>query len=160
MKIKILLFFIFAFSVSEIHGQKRFVYGKIISEDLETLSGIRIQNADTLILATTDNDGKFKIEIPIGTNQLIISGLGWEWTTIDLATDCNNLELILMNSVIYDYISAKKVGRLRKKRFDKLPEIYRMAFEKGIFLQKSACFNQQFVPTLYRTVKIKKEVQN
>src|SRR5438552_1975900 len=45
-------------------GQSRVLQGRVISNYLETLAGVRIQNVDTLILGETNLDGRFKIELP------------------------------------------------------------------------------------------------
>jgi predicted peroxiredoxin len=44
----------------------------------------------------------------------------------------------------YDFISPKKAGRLRLKRFKKLPELHRNAYNQGVFLTRIACYEQKF----------------
>ena len=45
----------------------------------------------------------------------------------------------------YDFITLKKVDKLRMKKFKKLPELHREAFEKGIFKTDKACYSQEFI---------------
>jgi hypothetical protein len=51
-----------------------------------------------------------------------------------------------MLSSTYDFMTLKKVDRLRMKRFNKLPELHKEAFEKGIFKTENACYTQEFIP--------------
>ena len=75
---------------------------------------------------------------------LIVRGLGYESTIIKLPTSCNYIEIVVMTNIIYDYISAKKIERLRRKRFEKLSDIHQIAYEKGLFLNEEACFEREF----------------
>lgn len=145
MKILTFLLFIFLFSFSEGYGQTKVVYGKIIDEDLEKVSFARIQSSDSTILTKTDLQGKFKIEIPLEETKLIISALGYEWATIELPKDCENLEIILLLSGTYDFMSFRKIDRLRKKRFKELIYIRSEAYKKGIFSNMEPCYKQEFV---------------
>ena len=58
----------------------------------------------------------------------------------------NYLEVVVMIEALYDFMSLKKVDRLRMKRFKKLPELHKEAFEKGIFKTDKACYTQEFIP--------------
>jgi len=122
------------------------VTGKVIGEDLEVIPFVMIKNSDTALLGTTDLDGKFEIEIPITTKILRSGWIGYEWRTINLPAECNHLDIILMTSDTYDYISLKKLNRLRMKRFEKLPELHSTAYKKGIFKSQLPCYEQIFEP--------------
>lgn len=52
------------------------------------------------------------------------------WKNIELPSDCNNLGIILQLSGKYDFMSARKVDRLRKKKIDKLPALHQTPFKK------------------------------
>lgn len=160
MKISTFLLCVFLFSSSGIYGQTRVVYGKILDDYLEIVGFARIQSSDSTILTKTDLQGKFKIEIPLEETKLIISGLGYEWATIELPKDCENLEIILLLSGIYDFMSFRKINRLRKKRFKELTYIRSEAYNKGIFSNMEPCYKQEFVSINPRLDKIKKERQN
>ena len=51
-----------------------------------------------------------------------------------------------MKLATYDFISLKKVDKLRMKRFKKLPEFHLTAYKKGIFTTEQACYEQPFMP--------------
>jgi hypothetical protein len=51
-----------------------------------------------------------------------------------------------MSSGSYDFMSLKKVDRLRMKRFKLLPELHKKAFEEGIFKTDMACYTREFIP--------------
>lgn len=128
-------------------GQTKTVTGKIIDEfDLKGVPGIKIQKSDTSLLTGTDTDGKFKIEIPVTEESLLISGVGYEWTTIKLKNNCNYFDIIIMESGTYDFMSLKKVNRLRMKRFRKLSELHLTAYQKGTFITEQPCYEQSFIP--------------
>ena len=50
-----------------------------------------------------------------------------------------------MLSCTYDFITLKKVDRLRMRIFKKLPKLHKEAFEKGIFKTDKACYTQVMV---------------
>ncbi|MBB2145387.1 hypothetical protein GM921_07825 [Pedobacter sp. LMG 31464] len=160
MKISTLLLFIFLFSFSGIYGQTRIIYEKVIDEHLETIPAVWIQNSDSIILAKTDLQGKFKVEISLKETKLIVSGLGYEWTTIQLPQECGNLEIILLLSSTYDFMSFRKIDRQRRKQFKKLTFLHNEAYKKGLFLNMEPCYKQEFIPIRSRSNKFRKDKQN
>jgi hypothetical protein len=90
-------------------------------------------------------NGNFSITIPPGTKTLLIACVGMEWKKLDLSDICSNLEIILLPSRTYDFKTPKKVERLRKKEFDKLPTLHKIAFEKGIFKSEKPCYIDNFI---------------
>jgi CarboxypepD_reg-like domain len=151
ISISILLLLLSSLNIS---AQTKIITGKIIDEfDLHAIWGIRIQNSDTLLLAETDRDGKFKIEIPANEHSLLISGVGYEWTTINFKNTCDHFDIILMELGTYDFISLKKVDKLRMKRFKKLPEFHLTAYKKGIFAIEQPCYEKPFIPESTRKNK-------
>ena len=67
-------------------------------------------------------------------------------TTIELVDTCEKIEVIMMLSSTYDFITLKRADRKRKKRFKQIPEIHKQAFEKGIFETEYACYKREFEP--------------
>lgn len=120
--------------------------GRIIAEDLEVLPEVKITNQKNELIGVTDIEGKFEISIPNEVLILNINLVGMEPTIIELSANCNFLEVVVMIETLYDFISLKNVDRLRMKRFKKLPEIHKEAFEKGLFKTDKACYKQEFIP--------------
>ena len=89
-------------------------------------------------------DGHFKINIPQETDSLMFRYLGMEWTDIRLKKDCDTIEVVLMYDVIYDFITSRRIDRLRKKRYDKLPGIHSDAVKNGLFKDKNICYDRSF----------------
>ena len=147
MKLTSILITGFLLSASNIFGQIRTLTGKVISDKLEVIPEVRIQNSDTILFATTDISGKFKIEIPVKTKSLLFNWVGFEWKAINLTDNCIHLDVILMERSTYDYMSLRKVDRLRMKRFKKLPELHRTAYKKDIFITEQPCYEQVFQST-------------
>jgi hypothetical protein len=129
-----------------IFGQIRTITGKVIGENFESIWGARIQNTENIILGTTDSNGQFKIDIPQDTKTLIFSWVGYERASINLTPGCTQLDIILLASWTYDYISLKKIDKLRMKQFKKLPELHLSAYQKGLFTTAQPCYEQVFIP--------------
>ena len=111
----------------------RILQGRILSNDLETLSGVQIQNIDKIILGETDLEGKFKIKLPQKTQILLLSGIGLEPTTIILNDNCDTIEVVMILAGTYDFMSSKKIDKFRLKIFKQLPELYFQAYNRGLF---------------------------
>lgn len=127
-------------------GQSRTIQGRVITEYLEELPFVEIFNKDTILIGKTDFNGKFILEIPQNTERILLGYVGMEWTPVILKNGCDTLEIIMMYSGNYDFMTLRKVDRLRFRRFKKLPQIHKGANEKGIFHTKYPCHKQEFVP--------------
>lgn len=144
MKITSILILAILFLSQNLNGQNRTIIGRVISEDLEPLPGLEIENSDNLLLGKTDMDGRFKISIPQETDSLLFRYVGMEWTDIKLKKDCDTIEVVIMYDMIYDFITLKKVDRLRKKRFENLPNLHSDAVKNGIFENNNICYERVF----------------
>ena len=122
----------------------KLITGRIISEDLELIPGMKIHSMDSALLGSTDIDGYFKIEAPIETSELLLGAVGMEWTSIKIEDDCQNLEMVAMVHVIYDFITLKKENRKRRKRFKQLAKKHKGAHEQGIFKSGEPCVCYMF----------------
>ena len=121
-------------------GQIRTVTGKVIGEyEVTPIPGVKIEIRDTVQLGMTDKEGNFKIELPTGTNQLNFSFIGMERTSVTVPANCDNLEIIIMADVIYDFVTIETIDRRRYKRFKKIKSRHREAFENGIFTTREPC---------------------
>jgi hypothetical protein len=127
-------------------GQTRFIQGRVISQELEPLPYVQIQNKDTILFGKTDINGRFKIETPQQTQTLILSWVGLERTKISLQSDCDTLEIIMLYAGTYDFMSPKKIDRQRLKQFNKLSELHLQAYNKGLFTKSTVCYSRQFEP--------------
>lgn len=126
-------------------GQTRTITGTVIDYyDIGTIPGVKIQSQDSVLLGVTDSKGNFKIELPAGKDKILLSFLGMEWTVAVIPINCNNAELIMMGSGTYDFMTIRKVNKIRNRIFQKYPEAHRQAFEKGIFKSSSTCVNYVF----------------
>jgi hypothetical protein len=67
-----------------------------------------------------------------------------ERTEIKLKKDCDTVEVVMMYGVIYDFMTLRKVDRLRKKRFDNLPNLHSDAVKNGLFENKNICYDRVF----------------
>ncbi len=133
----------FVISVSSLYSQKKTIKGRVISDQFDTLTGTSIMVNDTLEVGRADMDGFFQIDIPVSAERITFRFLGVETTTIGLVDECN-IEVVLMLSGTYDFMSLKRVDRKRKKKYQKLPEIHKRAYEKGLFETECPCYKREF----------------
>ena len=146
MKKLLIICIVLSFSICGLHSQNRTLKGKIISEDLETLPYALIFIDDTVEVGKTNLNGFFQINIPVSVKKILFRNVGFEPATIELVDTCDDVEIVMMLSGTYDFITLKKVDRILMKRFKKLPELHKEAFEKDIFKTEYACYNYEFKP--------------
>ena len=94
--------------------------GRVVDEYLEIAPLVTIFGKDTTEIGKADLNGYFEIELTKETEKIIIAGLGYEWATIKIPNECETTEIILFLESTYDFMSSKKIDRIRKKRFEKL----------------------------------------
>lgn len=107
---------------------------------------VKVFDKDTTELGKSDFNGYFEIELTKETEKIIFAGLGYEWATVTIPNECKTPEIILFLEYTYDFMSFKKIDRLRKKRFDKLTELHFQAFKKGLFKTEKPCVTRNFEP--------------
>ena len=146
MKKLLIIFLILGVSTYSLYAQNKTIKGRVIDDDLETTPGVLIMINDTVKVGQTDLNGFFQIKIPASAKKISFRAIGIELASIELVDECDEVEVVMMLSASYDFITLKKIDRLRMKRFKKLPEIHKAAFEKGIFKTDKACYTQQFIP--------------
>ena len=142
----LILFIVFSVSTSSLYSQHKTVKGRVITDQLETMPGVLIRINDTIEVGTTDLDGFFQFEIPASVRKISFRYVGVDPTSIELSEECDKTEVIMMLTGTDDFMTLKRAERKRKKRYKKLPEIHRKAFENGIFETAKACFNREFEP--------------
>jgi len=120
---------------------------------LGTLPYVSIIINDTVEAGKTDLNGFSQIDIPVSEKKILFGSVGLDLTTIELVDKCDKIEVVIMLSISYDFITLKRADRKREKRYKKLPEIHKQAFEKGIFETEYACYNREFEPFYQRNPK-------
>lgn len=133
------------FLTSILYAQNKIIKGRVVDENLETLPYVSIFINDTVKVGRTDLNGFFQIDIPVYVKKISFESIGLDPATVRLVDKCEEVEIVMMLSCTYDFITLKRVDKLRIKRFRKLPKLHKEAFEKGIFKTDEACFIQQFV---------------
>jgi hypothetical protein len=146
MKKLLIIFIVFSVSTCCLYSQKKIIKGRVISDYFETMPGVSIKINDTVEAGSTDSDGFFKIDIPVSVNKLFFGTVGLESAAIEITDNCDEVEVVMVLSSTYDFMTLRKVDRLRLKRFKELPEIHKEAFEKGLFKTDKPCYTQEFIP--------------
>lgn len=124
---------------------QRVVSGKVIEETgFIAMPGVKILNRDSLLVATTDLNGNFLIDLPAESDTLLLGSIGMEWLLIKVPTDCSALEITMLSDVIYDFSTFQSINRRRHKRFRNLTSKHRQAFNKGIFTSNLPCVRYIF----------------
>ena len=131
------------------------IRGRVIDDRLGTLPYFPIRINDTIVVGKTDSDGAFQIDVPVSVKKLFLIDIGMEPASIELADTCDEVDVVMLLSSTYDFIRPKKVNRLRMKRFKKLPELHKAAFEKGLFKKDKGCHTQEFIPFTIRKRRLR-----
>jgi len=119
----------------------------------------RIYVNDTTELGRADFDGYFEITLLKETKNLKFGAPDYEWATVPAPENCEYLEVILLRGGCCDFMSSRKIDRLRKKWFQKLPKLHQEAFQKGIFKTEKPCVSQVFTPIKPRLDEIAKKMK-
>lgn len=146
MKKLLIICLVFSISICSLYSQNRTIKGRIIDDNLETLPYVSIRISDTLEIGKTDLNGFFQIDIPVCQKEILFKYVGMDPTTIELVDKCNKVDVVMMLSGTYDFITLKRADRKRKKRYKKLTEIHKQAFNKNIFETEHACYKREFEP--------------
>lgn len=146
MKKLLIIYIILSVSACSLYSQNQTIKGRVISDDFETVPLASIMINDTVEVGRTNLNGFFQIDIPVSEKKILFMFVGLDPTTIELVDKCDKIEVVMMRSSTDDFITFKKADRLRMKRFKKLPELHKEAFEKGIFKTDKACYKQEFMP--------------
>jgi hypothetical protein len=144
MKKILIIFIVLSVSMCSLYSQNKTIKGRVISEDFDFLTGVSIMINDTVEVGRTDLNGFFQIDIPVAEKKISFVFVGLETTTIELIDKCGKIEVVMMYIYTYDFMTLKRAERKREKRYKKLPEIHKQAFEKGIFETEYACYNCEF----------------
>lgn len=144
MKKLSILFIVISISMSSLYSQDKTIKGRVIAEDFEILPGVSIMINDTAEVGRTDLNGFFQIDIPISEKKILFVFVGMEPTAIELVDECDKSEVVMMSAIIYDFVSLRRAERSRKNRYNKLPELHKKAFGKGIFKTERACYIREF----------------
>ena len=107
MKKLIVFCIVFTVSIFSLHSQNKTIKGRVIAEDFETLPEVSIMIKDTVEVGSTDLDGFFQLDIPVSEEKILFRFIGLEPTTIELVETCDNIEVVMMYSYTYDFITLK-----------------------------------------------------
>ena len=129
-------------------GQTKILTGLVIIDDLRSVPFASIEIPGTDFKAETDVNGKFKIEVPIKTDTLIISQLNFERKYIILNDSCYNIEVILMYYGTSHFATKEQFKHYRKKRLQKMYKIHKNAYNNGIFMTEKPCYQTSFFSNL------------
>jgi hypothetical protein len=145
----LLTFFITACCLTA-NGQTKTLRGKVLLSEPSYEKGVdsefllapdaKIFSEDTFELGTSNKQGIFEIEVPENTSKIYVAWVAYDWETIELSDNCEQLEIVLIPAVIYDFVSLKRANKLNEKHRNKwLPELYQQAFEQGYITSENPC---------------------
>ncbi|MFA6086590.1 carboxypeptidase-like regulatory domain-containing protein [Mucilaginibacter sp.] len=146
MKKILIILILLSVSIYSLYAQNKTIKGRVIDDNLEPLPYVSIMINDTVKVGRTNLNGFFHIEIPASVKKILFGTVGIELASVELVDKCDEVEVVMMLSSTYDFITLKRVDQLRMKKFKKLPELHKRAFEKGIFKTDKACYTQEFIP--------------
>ena len=144
MKVKLVVLIV-TLSLNLLFAQdNKVIKGRVISEELKVLAGILVFNQDSTIHTYADDLGNFTITVPKMEEYLVFSFFGMEKLKLSIKRTCENLEIVMMYSILYDFSSTKKINRKRYKRFKKLPKRHHEAHLQGVFKSEKPCIEYTF----------------
>lgn len=146
MKNLLIICIVLCVSTSILYAQNKIIKGRVVDNNLETLPYVSIVINDTVKIGRTDLNGFFQIDIPNAAKKISFEAVGLDPATVKLVDKCDKVEVVMILSGNYDFITLKRVDKLRIKTFKKLPKLHKKAFEKGIFKTNKACYTQEFMP--------------
>ncbi len=146
MKKLLIICLLLGVSIGRLYSQNKTISGRVITENFEIYPFTVIAIDDTIKVGKTDLNGFFQIEIPVSVKTILFMNVGMEIASVTLADTCNEVEVIMMDDVTYDFISLKKVDKRRKQRFRRLPALQKEAYDKGIFKIANSCYRREFIP--------------
>jgi hypothetical protein len=147
MKKSIIIGVLILLSNSCLYSQNTEIRGRVIDNHLlKALGYVEIFIQDTVLVGRTDLNGYFRIGVPISETRLKFMSVGMETAVIEITSQCDEVEIVMMYRGTYDFTTPRKIDRLRMKEFNELPRLHREAFGKGIFVTEKACYVQQFMP--------------
>ncbi len=144
MKKLSILFIVISISICSLYSQTKTIKGMVISENFEILPQVSIMINDTVEVGRTDANGFFLIDIPISEKKITFVFVGLETTNLELIDKCDRIEVVMMYIYIYDFMTLKRAERKREKRYKRLSEIHKQAFERSLFETEYACYNREF----------------
>ncbi len=152
MKKLLIILIVISVLASSLYSQNKTIKGRVISDQFDILIGVSILINDSVEVGRTDLNGFFQIDIPVSEKKILFMDVGLDPTTIELVDKCDKIEVVMMLTGTYDFITLKRAERKREKRYKKLPEIHKQAFEKGIFETENACYNRKFEPYFLKKI--------
>ena len=132
-------------SISSIYSQNRVIQGKVIYDhDFEPIPYADIIINDSIKIGRTGRDGCFQFETSLPVNKLSFWYVGMEAADLKISDNCNHIELIMIADATYDFMPFRKINKIRRKIYKKLPRLHQEAYEKGIFQSPEVCYIQEF----------------
>src|SRR3569623_3474093 len=115
MKKSLIICIVLWVSTSILYAQNRMIKGRVIDDFLEATPGVLITINDTVEVGKTDINGFFQVEIPVSVKKMLFRFIGLEPPTFELTDKCDEVDVVMIASGSYDFMSLKKVDRLRMK---------------------------------------------
>lgn len=117
---KIFLFLLSIFAIGFIYGQEKNVKGTIVDSDNLPLIGASVIVKSTIssipIGTITDIDGRFTLSIPVGSNILIFSYIGYESKELDISGKNDIRVRLKSSSTELDDVVVTALGIKKEKK--------------------------------------------
>jgi len=139
-KLKTIIIVLLILILQKSFGQENIITGKVVDSQLNEIP-MAIILCGSKIIDTTDFNGNFKFKLTSEIKNITIRFIGFESETINIKENCNIIEVVLLESGTYDFVTLKAAERKRNRRRNKLlPKLYAEAYERKIFTNKKPCW--------------------
>lgn len=153
-----ILLCLFLFPLLNLSAQTRSLSCKVIDQEFNPLYQVYIQYSDTSYASPVDKGARFIFTIPANIKSITFSNVGFEPLNIELTDTCDQLDIVLLFNWTYDFKTVKQINKLRKRQFDKLPELHLTAYRNGVFQNSAPCYKAIFLPFIPGKDKIPQKV--
>ena len=116
MRKLLILFIVISVSICSVFSQNKTIKGRVISDQFDILPGVFIMINETVEVGKTDLDGFFQIDIPVSEKKILFGSVGLDPTTIELVDKCDKIEVVIMLTGTYDFITLKRAERKKEKK--------------------------------------------
>ncbi|MBF9253491.1 carboxypeptidase-like regulatory domain-containing protein [Pontibacter sp. 172403-2] len=138
MVVRLLFVFLVTLLTTSTYGQTKVLTGRTIDEHFQPLSNAAIHTIDSTFTTRADEDGYFRIEVPVNTSKLVAWYVGLETDTFNIESKCY-INMLLLDDIKIEFQTVEEAKKFDKKRKKHKKPLYKEAIKKGILKEEKFC---------------------
>ncbi|MDE5979526.1 MAG: TonB-dependent receptor, partial [Muribaculaceae bacterium] len=88
--------------------------GIVVDESNEPVTGATVSTAGGKALGVTDIDGKFKVQVPDGTDNLTVTFIGYKPLTLSATQNVGTVAMEIESQMLADVVVTQSLARTRE----------------------------------------------